>query len=630
VRSVGLASKCFYYNGNLLFLAAYESPLQPTYFFIDSTGYVAAKVSPQIAGGLTKKSILPEVNEVSDGIYQISYLQQDYVSTVSGNVYSLLGVMQSEVNFNSDAIVSSSLGNNLHMSGGYLTMYDGVSIVEHGFHLFPEPVTASTSGAGGSIAAGTYLYSAVYAWTDNFGQIHRSAPSVPVSVTTTGATSTNTITVPTLRLTAKQAPASPISIELYRTEDAGPIFYRVSSVSSLTYNSTTANTVTFTDTLIDADIIGNEQLYTTGGELENIEAPASQIMFQYKNRMIVIPSEQPFSWWYSKQVIPGSPVEFSDAFVNNIDQRGGPISAGAVLDEKAIFFKDSEIFYVVGDGPAATGANNDFTQAQLITTDVGCSAPRSVVRMPLGLMFKSKKGIYLLDRSLNVNYIGKDVEAYNQDAVTSAVLLENQNLVKFTLDSGVILCYDYFVGQWNVDTNLSGADATIFQNEYTFLWPNGMVYKETPNGFTDNGNFIKMKVTTAWLSFAGIQGFQRIWKLLLLGEYISSHRLRVQVAVDFNDAIVQETYIDAGDLLATPNFGLPDDENFGDEAYFGGAPQTYQFRIDMTRQSCQSMQFTIENVPEVTYGRCFSLSSMALEAGIKVGLNKMAQSRTFG
>lgn len=628
VRSVGLASKCFYYNSHLLFLAAHESALQPTYFLIDSTGMIAAKISPQTGGGLTAKSILPEVNWVETGVYQISYLQNDYVSTVDANIYNNTGVMTADLNFNSDAIISQTLGNNLHMSGGYLSMYDGVSVVEHGFHLYPENVSGATSGAGGSIAAGTYQYSVVYAWTDNFGQIHRSAPSVPISVTTVGATSSNTITIPTLRLTSKQSPnASPISIELYRTEDAGDIFYRVSSVTSLTYNTTTANTVTIVDTLADASIIGNEQLYTTGGEVENIEVPAAQVIFQYKNRIIALPSESPFDYWYSKECIPGSPVEFSDSFVQSIDQKGGPLTTGAVMDDKAVLFKESDIFFFVGEGPAATGANNDFTHPQLITSDVGCSEIRSVVQTPMGLMFKSKKGIYLLGRGLEVQYIGAPVEAYNSDTVTSAVLLDNTNQVKFTLNSGVILVYDYLVNQWAVHTNLNAVDATIFQGQYTFLWPSGVVYQETPDQFTDNGNFIKMKIQTSWLSFVGLQGFQRVYKLFILGQYISAHRLKVQVAVDFDPSIVQECYVDATTLFQTDAFGEPDTENFGDEAFYGGNPQNYQFRVDMTRQKCQSVQFTIESVPEVDYGRCFSISNLALEVGAKLGLNKVPASR---
>lgn len=56
-----------------------------------------------------------------------------------------------------------------------------------------------------------------------------------------------------------------------------------------------------------------------------------------------------------------------------------------------------------GNGPDATGANSDYGDPTLITSDVGCINDNSVVIMPQGLMFQSAKGIYLLDQSLKLN-----------------------------------------------------------------------------------------------------------------------------------------------------------------------------------------------------------------------------------
>src|SRR5256885_15532762 len=148
-------------------------------------------------------------------------------------------------------------------------MYDGISPVEHGFHLFPEPVTVATSTTGGLIPAGTFQYVVVYSWTDNQGQIHRSAPSIPVSQVTTGATSSNTLTIPTLRLTAKQGTRAPVVLEVYRTQSNTGTFYLVSSITAPTLNDPTVDTVSFVDTLADTAIQGNALLYTTGGVVEN-------------------------------------------------------------------------------------------------------------------------------------------------------------------------------------------------------------------------------------------------------------------------------------------------------------------------------------------------------------------------
>lgn len=64
--------------------------------------------------------------------------------------------------------------------------------------------------------------------------------------------------------------------------------------------------------------------------------------------------------------------------------------------------------------------------------------------MPLGIMYKSNKGIYLLNRSLQVDYIGSPVEDYNSQNITSADLIQDKNRRRFLTSSGVTLVYDYY------------------------------------------------------------------------------------------------------------------------------------------------------------------------------------------
>jgi len=628
IRSLGLASEAFYYNGECFVLATYDSTIQPTYFLITKTGKIVSKVSHQNGGGLPTRGMVSSIINPSTGIYKVSFLQKDFVTAQSGTVFFLLGVMNATFDFTNSVIVNSELGNNLHMSGGYLSIYDGVNVVEHNFHLFPEHLTLTASNGAGSIANDTYQYVAVYEWTDNYGQIHRSAPSVPTQITVTGTDDTVTVDVSSLRVTDKASSVSPISVVIYRTEGSGTIFYRVSSITSPVYNSVTADTVQFVDTYADAAIIGNEQLYTTGGEVENISAPASDIFFNYKNRIILVPNENPLQWWFSKQVIPGIPVEFSDLFVKNIDQRGGSMTGGAQLDDKLILFKSSETFFTVGDGPAPSGANDDFQEAQLITSDVGCVNHKSIVSMPLGLMFKSLKGIYLLDRSLGVRYIGADVEDYNSYNVNSALLVEDKSQVRFALDSGDILVYDYYMNQWSVFTNLRAVDSAICNGTYSLVRSTGQVLVENSNVYTDDNLFVKLRLRTSWLSFANLQGFMRVYRLLILGEYISPHKLNVTIAKDFNSNPYQQNIIDATTLLSTNNYGS--DLYYGATPYYGGAFPRYQFRLRLQQQKCESVQITVEDVQTSNFGEGLSLSAFAFEVGAKYGLNKLPATNSFG
>ncbi len=340
-------------------------------------------------------------------------------------------------------------------------------------------------------------------------------------------------------------------------------------------------------------------------------------------------------------MIPGSPVEFSDVFTENIGTDGGNVTAVIQMDSSLIFFKANSIFYVVGDGPSPSGANNDFTQALSIASDVGCIDSQSMVLMPQGIVFKSNKGIYLLGRNLSVQYIGSDVEAFNSNTVTSAQLIIDTNQIRFSLNNGTFLMYDYFVNQWSVFTNLNAISSMISDNNLTYLQPNGRVLQETPGLFTDNGNFIRLRLTTSWLSLAGIQGFQRIYKAILLGEYFGPHKLLVQAAYDFNPINTQQTYFDATKDFNANIYGQ--DPFFGTNSPYGGQYPTYQYRLFTDKQVCESIQFTIEDVPfagpyvnnqgnivQANYNQSLSLSSISLELGIKRGLNKLASNRSLG
>lgn len=409
--------------------------------------------------------------------------------------------------------------------------------------------------------------------------------------------------MPTLRLTDKQN----VSLQVYRTLDDQDNFQRVTSSLMPIINDKTVDYEYFVDGYSDLTLDGNDLLYTNGGVLDNIPSPATSIITLYQNRLLAVPSESPISFWYSQQVIPGDPVEFNDSLVWNVDSRGGAITALHQMDSNLILFKKNTIFYMNGSGPSPNGSNNDFTNPLLISTDSGCIDQKSLVIMPLGLMYKSLKGIYLLKRDLNVNYIGADVEAYNSSTITSSLVIDTLNQVRFTLDSGVILVYDYFVNQWYVFTNITAVDAVSFQNFFSYIKSDGSIYQEGQSLYTDNGSFIPIKAVTGWLSLSGIQGFERLYKFLVLGDYKSPHTLNVSFAYDFDSSLNQTTLIP---VLSNPG--------------------VYQYRLFPKRQKCEAMQVTLQETQNSNFGQGLNISGLALEVGMKSGLNKLPAAKSYG
>lgn len=414
-----------------------------------------------------------------------------------------------------------------------------------------------------------------------------------------------TLSLQTLRLTAKIT--TPVSLVLYRTVANGTVFYRVTSPMALIINSTSVDQISYIDTLSDFDLVGNAQLYTTGGEVQNSAPPATSILVSFKNRLIAIPDENRQQWWYSKQDVPGTPIEFSTAFVNNIDQKDGDIEALGVMDDKLVFFKTNTIDFIVGDGPTPAGTLNDFSPASLITTDCGSINKKSIIAMPLGLMFQSAKGIYLLNRALEVDYIGQEVEAYNAQLITSATLMATVNQVRFTLSGGIVLMYDYYAKQWSVFTNIAAVDAVNFEAKYTYLKSNGLVAQETPGTYTDFGAFIKLKMVTAWFSLANLQGFERIRKFLLLGEYKSPHTLSVQVGYNFLSTYEQ--------VVSIPVLS---------------AISPYQFRIPTLKQKIQTLRISIEDSQSSSFGEGFNISALNFEVAFKTGPYRLPAAQTYG
>lgn len=649
LRSVGLAAKAFAYSSTAYVPVAFETTLQSTYFVADQNGNLVAKILSGNGGGVALRSLvtmLPETTAITASKFRLAVQAKDLLTTLPSStstssaaqtiVYTQRGVSAATLDFFNpqESYLRAELGQNLHVGGGFLQMYDGLAPVEHGFHVYPEDLAVSVNPAGGNLAAGDYYYAVTYEWIDNEGQTHRSSPSIPLLVTTGGATSTVTLTIPTLRLTAKRNTRAPVSIMVYRTLVNQTTFFAcvlsiVPDVSGSTgvpiINDTTVDTVTFVDRADDATITGNPPIYTTGGVLENIAPNALSSLTVYQNRIVGLDSSNPLVLWVSKQVVAGAPVEFSDFLTLNVDPQGGDATAVVGMDDKLIIFKESRIYYMTGQGPDSTGAQSDFQGPNLVTSDCGCINPRAIATTPGGVMFDSRKGKYLLGRDLSVSYVGADVEDFNGETVTSARLLPTKNEVRFTLGNGTALVYNYYppTRAWSVSTNIAAVDSVIFDDLHTYLRADGTVLQETPGVFSDDGSFIGLKMVTSWLKFAGLQGFQRVYKALVLGEYLSPHQLVIGVAYDFNPTVDEEYTI-----TPAPVSPFGGDPTYGSASPFGGDFPEYCWRVFPANQKCQAIQLTIADAQQGDPGESMSLSALTFEVGLMPGAVRRAAAKS--
>ena len=107
----------------------------------------------------------------------------------------------------------------------------------------------------------------------------------------------------------------------------------------------------------------------------------------------------------------------------------------AAVGNSLAVFRERQIYVIAGAGPDNTGAGGTFQEPEVISDEIGCVEPRSIVRIPAGVMFQSAKGIYLLASNYSLAYVGADVEAYNAETITAAVALTDRHEVRLTLAS---------------------------------------------------------------------------------------------------------------------------------------------------------------------------------------------------
>ncbi len=641
-RGIGIASRPFFYNDVIYILCTYGQTYQPTYFLFDSSGNALMKLAYSNGIGYISGNVLPTVS-INNDIIQIPYLIKDQLTSVNksqgvanvNGIYAQAGVNLASITINNGGQYSSEIASALHLTGGFVWEYDSIKPVEHSFHVWPEDVQITTSGAGGLITAQQYFYVFTYEWTDGRGQLHRSAPSVPFSITTTGATSTNTCSVPTLRITYKTG-QNLVRIVGYRWSVAQQNYYQFTSVSAPTLNDTTVDYVTITDTSADSAILGNELLYTTGGVIENIAAPAVAVSALFGSRLWVVDSENRNLLWYSKQVIEQTPVEFSDLLTlfvpptTGAQGSTGAITALSAMDDKLIIFKKDAMYYVVGRGPDNTGANNDFSDAIYISATVGCERPSSIVQVPIGLMFQSDKGIWLLGRDLSTTYIGADVQAYNDTLVVSALTIPGTNEVRFTLEDGTILMYDYYEQQWGTHSNIPAVASCLYNGLHTYLNDLGQIRQETPDLYLDGSAPVLIKATTAWLRLNKLQGYQRALFFYLLGVYISPHKINLSVAYDWQSSSSHSYLFTPTNVSST----WGGEALWGSGDVWGGSGNVEQERIFLEQQRCQSIQITLQELYDpsqgIAAGAGFTMSGINLVARVKQSFPVIPSSQSTG
>jgi hypothetical protein len=621
---------------------------QNTLFLLESTATVATGISGTIvakalSGTLGFCSINGAAPRVctpcstmspSTGVFSVLAGEQTLLTLSGGANISTPGMVR--LDFTPTTAVSlphAQLGESTFIGNGQLTAYDGEQLVEHGFPLFPEGISCTAGGAGtGSMTDGVHQVVAIYEWVDNAGQRHQSAPSLPVTVTVASGANTGSIAVQVPSLLVSNKPN--VFLVAYVTSAAGLTFFRSLIGSGTTSggvaNNTAVTNVTVTIISSDATLAGNEVLYTqpnqAGTTLPNIAPGPVTTLALAHNRVFCDAADQPFQFRYSQEYINNVGLQFNPSLGGSLPANSGGPTAFAALDEKVVIFASDSIFVVFGTGPTPSGSFNNYSEPQDIQGDVGCIEPRSVmVDVPGGIMFKSRKGWYLLGRDLSTRYIGDGVAQYDSYAVRSAVLVGDKQEVRFAVTSGasaVQLVYSYLTQQWSVFKRSGAAyvinDAVWWKTigRYVTITSGEGLNKDDPLSNNDLGDVMTTTWETAWLHLAKLEGFQKVKRIYISASNDSGANIESSstLTVNFDDL----------DNLAAPgaySVAFPSDDT----------GPIVDIRHKLARMKCKSVSFKMTNAADDTGAFCISgYQAIALELGLKKGVNKLPAAQTVG
>jgi hypothetical protein len=525
---------------------------------------------------------------------------------------------------------------------GQPAYYDGRDFSEFGLNNRPLILEAKTVSSAGTLPIDTaYQVVAVYRWKDNSGNVYYSDISniaggttpIPVDVAGTYAIQFNVYcplvttkkNIELLIYVKKGSDQFRLYQEVTFSKDRA--FNRVAYTGEIeTYPATELEFLPFTGTFV------------AGGDYPTSPLTGTVASSIYEDRIFTLTKDKPISLVYSQKKILGWGTEFNqDIFYQDIyDKRGvyeDDLTGLIAMDGRQFIFKQRSILYIVGSGPSRANTQDDTSSPQLVTTDVGCISAKSLVLVPEGIMFMSDKGIYLLNRKLVVSYIGANVERFNSNTVTSAILLEKVNEVRFTTLEGEVLVYNYLSAAWSWFTGLPSVGACIWKGKYTLLLTDGKLYAENPahNKMTGVGVpvAIVQTISTPWIRSEQVQDWQKIYETLILGYYKTPHQIKLSVYYDYEE-YVSETY--TIDPLSSASYNTtvrPTNTELEAGTKTNGV---YAMRVDMIRKNCQAFRVVIEDIPGsvlANTGECFALSNITITVGSKKGPAKFPASKSY-
>jgi hypothetical protein len=157
------------------------------------------------------------------------------------------------------------------------------------------------------------------------------------------------------------------------------------------------------------------------------------------------------------------------------------------------------------------------------------------------------------------------------------------NQVRFTLDTGITLMYDYYYAQWGVFTGVPCISSCIFQQMHTFINRFGATFQESTGQYLDGSRPVLINFKTGPLR---------------LGEL---HKLQVLLSYDYETAPSQSIIISPTNY-STPYGSGPSQDPYGQGNPYGGGSDIESWRVFLQKQRCMAFAIELQELFDPTLG----------------------------
>jgi hypothetical protein len=531
-----------------------------------------------------------------------------------------------------------------YVGAGSVSLYDGVQGGEnshhgqptlHGYERFVD-LNYGNSSMGSTADGDPYQgMRVVLVWFDAYGRKHRSPPSNAIVFSVIGNAGVNSARIDySLPDTAYNNEVRKPYLEVYISEtvrDSGP-----PSPSELSYyyrgnirpeQDPTFAVDSFNYHFVDYVATGGTLIYDLAGEVTSDPTLAPWDLVVVRDRMFYIPPTRD-RIKFSKPYNDGFGYEFNDSYELVFPVDEGRLTALAGLDDKLIIFSENgiHVFPVSSSLPNAAGAGT-VGLSRRIPSDVGCTMPRSVLPTSGGVYFASQRGLHILDRNMQVQYLGDAAEeVLGLDKIRAAIINPAENEARFYLKSNpnVELVHNYDRNEWMtrehpgqsdlIDAWYDGERVAVLFDDFT-VSKERRFYGDTDKTGTDSQGFhpnssevVALKWRSGWINLAGVAGFQRIRRLFILNKsenFLDGEPYRVSLYYDYSDTAFTSF------VMTQP----------GD---------TDLIRRHINRQKCSafSIQITQDSTGNNQQDTDFSIEGLQIEVALKGTGNKKAYKST--